>query len=162
GVTQSKPSLALDNLRASVIIVVVAFHSVLPYLNFLPAANYQFDSPPYLWHSFPIIDSHRWIGFDLFCAHQDVYLISLMFFLSGVFVWPSLRRKGAWQFLRDRALRLGLPFVFYELFLSPLAHYANYRVTATDLSFVTYMQHLVALPFWPSGPPWFLAELLAF
>jgi hypothetical protein len=38
------------------------------------------------------------VGFDIFCAFQDVYLMSFMFFMSGLFVWPSLRRKGSTVF----------------------------------------------------------------
>jgi hypothetical protein len=33
-------------------------------------------------------------GVDLFLHFNDNYLMSLMFFLSGLFVWPSLARKG--------------------------------------------------------------------
>ena len=43
----SRSSIALGNLRAVVIIMVLAFHSVLPYLASLPAAAYPFDSAPY-------------------------------------------------------------------------------------------------------------------
>jgi len=74
-----RASLALDNLRASVILLVVAFHSALAYLNFLPAAPFAFNNPPYLWRAFPIVDTERWFGFDLFCAWQDVFLMSLFF-----------------------------------------------------------------------------------
>src|SRR5215468_4730688 len=94
-----RSSLALGNLRAFVILVVLSFHSVLAYLHFLPAAPSGFDSPPYLWRAFPIIDSQRWFGFDLYCAWQDVFLMSLFFFLSGLFVWSSLTRKGTGNFL---------------------------------------------------------------
>src|SRR5215470_18864280 len=108
----SRSSLALGNLRAFVILLVLSFHSVLAYLQFLPAAPFPFDSPPYLWRAFPIVDSNRWFGFDLYCAWQDVFLMSLFFFLSGLFVRPSLRRKGTQTFLLDRVLRLGVPFAF--------------------------------------------------
>ena len=37
--------------------------------------------------------------------------MSLMFFLSGLFVWPSLQRKSSVTFLSDRLLRLGLPMI---------------------------------------------------
>ena len=91
----SGSSLALSNLRAFVILIVLAFHSVLAYLGSLPAAPFPFDNAPFRWNAFPIVDSQRWFGFDLFCAFQDVYLMSFMFFLSGLFVWPSLKRKGS-------------------------------------------------------------------
>ena len=60
----SKSSLALSNLRAVVILIVLAFHSVLAYLDFLPAKPYPFSDPPFKWQAFPIIDSQRWMGFD--------------------------------------------------------------------------------------------------
>src|SRR5262245_15338339 len=107
----SKTSLALSNLRAIVILIVLGFHSILAYLAWLPAAPYRLEVAPYDWQAFPIIDKERWLGFDLFCAWNDVCLMSLMFFLSGLFVWPSLRRKQSLGYLRDRLMRLGLPLV---------------------------------------------------
>ena len=67
---------------------------------------FAFERAPYRWTAFPMVDLERWLGFDIFCGFQDVYLMSLMFFLSGVFVWPSLVRKGEVAFLQSRFLRL--------------------------------------------------------
>lgn len=154
-------SLAIDNLRGVVILLVLAFHSVLAYVNFLPDAPFAFDAPPFMWRSFPIVDQHRFIGFDLFCAWLDVFLMSFFLFLSGLFVWPSLSRKRPRGFLSDRLLRLGLPFALCVMFLVPLAHYPTYLQTAAEPGFKAYWQHLIALPFWPNGPTWFLWLLLA-
>ena|SRR5271156_1372883 len=64
-------SLALSNLRANVILIVLGFHSMLAYLVWIPfAAATDFARPPCAWRSFPIIDSHRFFGFDLFCAYR--------------------------------------------------------------------------------------------
>jgi hypothetical protein len=158
----STPALALNNLRTFAIVIVLAVHSFIAYLASSPASSFRFDDPPFRWRSIPIVDGDRWFGFDIFCAHQDTYLIALLFFLSGLFVWPSLTRKGARNFLRDRAVRLGLPFALAVGLLMPVAHYPIYRVTAADTSVTAYWQHLLALPFWPSGPPWFLWVLLVF
>ena len=76
------PSLALNNLRTFAIVIVLAVHSFVAYLGSSPAAPFRFDDPPFRWRSIPIIDSDRWFGFDIFCAHQDTYLIALLFFLS--------------------------------------------------------------------------------
>ena len=154
-------SLAIDNLRAVVIVLVVAFHAVIAYLAFLPNQPYPFDQPPFAWRSFPIIDSQRWFGFDLFCAWLDVFLMSFFFLLSGLFVWPSLKRKGAGAFLTGRVLRLGLPFAVVVALLMPLALYPSYLQTASDPSPAAFWQHWLALSFWPCGPMWFLWLLLA-
>ncbi len=158
----ARSSLALSNLRAVVIVIVLAFHSVLPYLAFLPASPYPFDAPPYQWRAFPVVDSQRWFGFDLFCAWQDVSLMALMFFLSGLFVAGSLGRKGSWAFLSDRMLRIGVPFALAATFLMPIAYYPAYGATAVDPSLGAFWKHWTALPFWPCGPQWFLWLLLGF
>jgi acyltransferase-like protein len=155
-----RTSAAIDNLRAIVILLVLSFHSVLAYLNFLPASPFGFDDPPYLWRAFPIIDPERWLGFDLFCAWQDVFLMSFFMFLSGLFVWPSLNRKGPLTFLSDRMLRIGLPFAVVVLLLSPLAHYPTYLQTATDPGLEAFWRHWLSLPLWPVGPMWFLGLLM--
>jgi acyltransferase-like protein len=86
--------------------------------------------------------------------------MSLFFFLSGLFVWQSLERKGVRTFLRDRIVRLGIPFAFVVALLMPLANYPTYLQTATDPSFTAFWGHWLALPFWPCGPMWFLWLLL--
>jgi glucan biosynthesis protein C len=155
-----RTSLAIDNLRAFVILLVLSFHSVLAYIDFLPHRPFAFDDPPFLWRAFPIVDPQRWLGFDLFCAWQDVFLMSFFLLLSGLFTWPSLTRKGARAFLADRLFRLGLPFAAVVIFLVPLAHYPTYLQTAADPSLADFWRHWRQLPFWPSGPMWFLWILL--
>lgn len=149
----------LSNLRAVVILIVVAFHSALPYLASQPPQPFAFDAAPYLWIAFPIIDPERWFGFDLFCAWQDISLMTLMFFLAGLFTPTSLGRKSPLAYLADRWWRIGLPFVLAVAVLSPLAYYASYRLTATNPSPSAFWQQWLALPMWPSGPQWFLWQL---
>ena len=160
--SQSQTSQALKNLRAFAIVMVVSFHSVLAYLASQPAAPEPFDNPPYHWLATPILDSQRWLGFDIYAALQYVALMPLMFFLSGIFVWPSLVRGGSWNFFYGRLLRIGLPFVFGVYLLMPIAYYPVFRVTAADPSWLAYWRHWTALPFWPGGPLWFLWQLLLF
>jgi peptidoglycan/LPS O-acetylase OafA/YrhL len=156
-----KTSLALNNLRGYAIMIVIAFHSCIAYIVNQPATSPAFDTPPYAWQGNPIVDADRFIGFDLFCALQFLYMMQLMFFLSGLFVWPSLRRKGAGQFLLDRFLRLGVPFLIGVYLVIPLTYYPVYRVTAVDPSWSQYWAHLWALPFTPTGPLWFLSFAFA-
>lgn len=119
-----------------------------------------FDSPPYEWQAHPIIDSNRWWGFDLFGAFQFLHLMQLMFFLSGLFVWSSLVRKGAATFLIDRVIRLGVPFAVGVILLMPLAYFPAYSVRSVDPSWSGFWSHWISLPFWPSGPTWFLWFIL--
>jgi len=151
---------ALDYLRAFITVLVVGHHSVLAYALISPNAAPRHPLHPWL-AGIPIADSHRLVGFDLFAFFNDTFFMSLMFLLSGLFVWPSLARKGATRFLRDRLLRLGVPFGVMAL-LAPLAYYAAYRVTARDPSVATFWREWLSLEMWPSGPVWFISVLLAF
>ena len=157
----SRSSIALSNLRGVFIVLVLAFHSVLAYLQSLPSGHYRFDVVPYRWQAIPIVDSERFFGFDLFCAWNDIGMMAMMFLLSGVFVPHSLARKGSARFVSDRLLRIGVPMALAIALLMPLAYYPTYAVTATDPSIGAYWAHLSALPFWPCGPQWFLWQLLA-
>jgi hypothetical protein len=156
----SETSLALRNLRGVVIILIVAFHSFSAYIVSQPASPPPFDNPPYAWRAFPIIDSERWIGFDLLCAFLFLFLMQLMFFLSGLFVWPSLLRRGWGTFVVRRVLRLGVPFVAGTYLLMPLAFYPVYRRTAVDPAWSAFWSHWTVLPISPAGPLWFLWFLL--
>jgi len=151
---------ALDYLRAFITVLVVAHHSVLAYALISPSAAPRDPLHPWL-AGIPIADGHRLVVFDLFGLFNDTFFMSLMFLLSGLFVWPSLARKGSAKFLRDRMLRLGVPFAAMAL-LAPVAYYAAYRVAAPDPSVRAFWREWLSLGMWPSGPLWFISVLLAF
>ena len=81
-------------------------HASMPYLAFSKAPAAAFSQSPYLWLAFPVVDGQHYFGFDLFAAWLDVYLMSLMFFLSGLFVHSALVGKGFRPFLVQRIVRL--------------------------------------------------------
>jgi hypothetical protein len=154
--------VSLSNLRAFVIVIVVAFHSCLAYLSFAPAPTTAFNQPPYSWQAFPVVDAHRWIVFDVFCAWQDVSLMALMFFLSGLLTPRSLLRKKAMTYIYDRFWRIGFPFIFAIVFLSPLSFYPAYLMRTANSSLSGFWSQWSSLPAWPEGPQWFLWLLLVF
>jgi glucans biosynthesis protein C len=156
----SRTSLALSHARGFAIALVVGAHAALAYLQHQPNSQLGFSSPPYAWRVVPVVDAQHWLGFDLFCALQFVVLMPFMFFLSGLFVWASLTRRGTWNFLRDRLIRIGVPFIIGVYLLMPVAYYPAYRVGAVDPSWSAFWAQWTALPFWASGPLWFLWQIL--
>lgn len=154
-------SLAIANLRGVFILILVSFHACLAYLGSTPAPPASFDQPPFLWLAFPIVDERRFYGFDLYCAWEDVHVMALMFFMSGLFVAPSLRRKGATRFALDRLWRLGLPFLFSTLALMPVAIYPVFHRLNPRAGLADYLAAYCNLPFLPNGPTWFLWLLTA-
>ena len=116
------------NLRGLATALQFTVHSSLAYLASVKTQPFPFDRPPYGWLAPPILDAHRWFGFDAFCAWPDVYLMALLFFVSGVFTDPSIERDGGLRFLRKRVLRLGAPLLFGVTVLMPVALNPVYRV----------------------------------
>ena len=58
-----------------------------------------------------------------------------MFFISGLFVWKSLVKKGPIHFLKDRVLRLGISFVILLTVIMPLAYYPSFLMTGATTDF---------------------------
>ena len=92
---------------------------------------------------------------------NDSFMMVAMFLLSGLFVWPSLQRKGASDFLRGRWLRLGVPLAVGVVILMPIAYYAI-EPHNSGSGFGAYWWKTVTVGPWESGPIWFLGVLLAF
>ncbi len=65
-------------------------------------------------------------------------------------------------FLRDRLLRLGLPFVVAAAVIAPLAYYPTYLLMPAPAGIAGYWQQWRALGNWPAGPAWFIWVLLTF
>src|ERR1700694_4619679 len=108
---------ALDRARTFITLLVLIHHSVIAYT--------------YFGHT----DRQSFLGFDGVVVFNDSFFMAAMFFLSGLFVWPSLQRKRTGWFLRGRCWRLGLPFVVCALFLMPIAYYAVSLRLHPEISF---------------------------
>lgn len=154
-------NVALGYLRAFITVLVLAHHAVLAYAPFAPPPPASLVDSPRWWQAFPVVDTQRWNGFATFAGFNDTFFMSLMFFLSGLFVWNSLQRKGAGQFLRDRVLRLGLPFAVAVTLVAPLAYYPTYLQSGQH-GFSGFWHQWTSLGSWPAGPAWFVWLLLAF
>ncbi len=154
-------SVPIGYLRAFVTALVVAYHAALGYLALLPPGPLPLASG--LWRIFPIVDPKKWVGFDAFFVFDNTFFMSLMFWLSGLFVAASLRRKGPGGFLAGRLMRLGPPFVFGALVIAPLAFYAAWRAAGAELGPVEFWGRILPdVARGAAGPVWFLWMLFAF
>src|SRR6266581_7195996 len=99
-------NLALDRARTFLTLVVLLHHAIIPYT--------------YFGHT----DPKSFFGFDMIVLATDSFFMAMFFFLSGLFAWSGIARKGPANYLQDRLLRLGLPFVICALTVIPIAYYA--------------------------------------
>ena len=160
--SRARRNVALAYLRTFVVILVLAHHTSLAYFPKVPLTRTSLFVQPRLWKAFPILDSHRWTGFAIFVVFNEMFFMSLLFFLSGLFVWSSLERKGTQTFMRDRMLRLALPFIFAAAIVAPLAYYPAYAIRNADPSVAGFLRQWLSLGEWPTGPAWFIWVLLVF
>ena len=138
--------VALDRARTFITLLVVIHHSVV---NFTYFGNG---------------DRMRWLGFDLVVLFNDSFFMAFMFLISGLFVHESLTRRGAAEYLRRRAWRLGVPLLISIFVLIPIAYYASFLryhlPGTTDFNFFHFWWHSITIGPWPSGQSWFLWVLL--
>jgi len=140
--------VALDRARTFITLLVVIHHSVVNFTHFGNG------------------DRMRWLGFDLIVLINDSFFMAFMFLISGLFVHDSLTRRGAAEYLRRRAWRLGVPLLVSIFVLIPIAYYASFLryhlPGTTDFNFFHYWGRMITTGPWPSGQSWFLWVLLAF
>ena len=140
----STRNFSLDRARTFLTQVVLLHHAVIPYT--------------YYGHT----DPKEFFGFDMIVLATDSFFMAMFFFLSGLFVWPGIARKGPLNYLPDRLLRLGLPFVICAFTVIPLAYYAISLRQHPEIGFSEFWWNTITKGPWPSGPIWFLWVLLAF
>jgi peptidoglycan/LPS O-acetylase OafA/YrhL len=158
---QSEYNVSIGYLRAFVTVLVVAHHAALAYATFSPPVAPSFIASPRWWQAFPVVDAQKWSGASTMVGFNDTFFMSLMFFISGLFVWTSLQRKRTDGFLRDRTLRLGIPFLGAAAIIGPLAYYPSYlQIGQHGVS--GFIHQWLSLGVWPAGPAWFVWLLLAF
>jgi surface polysaccharide O-acyltransferase-like enzyme len=137
-------NFSIDRTRTFLTLVVLIHHAVIPYT--------------YFGHT----DPKYWIGFDCVVLATDSFFMAMFFFLSGLFVWPSLGRKSPGTFFHDRLLRLGLPFAIAAFTVIPVAYYAISLRQHPDVGFAEFYWKTITVGPWPSGPVWFVWVLLVF
>jgi len=151
-----KRDIAIDYLRSSVIVAVVAHHAALAYTTFS-----HYDPVHYERSTAPIVDTVRFFPLDVLAGWIDIFSMSLMFFISGLFVSPSLARKGVSRFLAGRAKRLGIPFIVSITLLSPIAFYPSWLLSDIVIE-GGFLSLFFTNDVWSPGPAWFISVLLMF
>lgn len=149
--------LWIDYLRSFIIILVVAHHSALAYTTFA-----TFNKEVYILSTNPVVDPQRWIGTDILVFFNDIFFMSLMFLISGMFVIKSLNKKGRNAFIRERYNRLFFPFLAGVSLLMLIAHYPGYSLAHSEGKIGNYIFDFFFIEGWPVGPPWFIWVLFAF
>lgn len=144
----------LDDLKAILIAAIIAIHGVLGYAGFDQWWSYADVQETVLQPATEIVLMALVGPFALF-------MIALLFLMAGLLAAPSLQRKGPRRFIRERLLRLGIPFAAFTLVLWPLLMYALYHPLGAAPG--SYLEEFLSDEgYIDTGPLWFVGVLLIF
>lgn len=143
----------IDNLRSTMVFLVVASNAAATYSHmrwwyyYAPGSNGAYVKLAFLIFQYGLL----------------TFFMGILFLLAGYFTPISYDRKGVWRFLRDRALRLGVPTLLYVFVIhDAIGHYLLgwHGDQPFWPNYVYYLTH------WDwvdgTGPMWFTLTLLAF
>jgi len=101
----------LDHLRVTLTLLVVAHHASQAYAP--------------LSGSWPISNPTKSEVLDPFQAVNAAFFMGLFFLIAAYFVPGALERKGIGAFVKARFIRLGIPALFFAVFIfAPIAYFS--------------------------------------
>jgi len=112
---------------------------------------------PTWWY---VLDPNSSDFFALLVLLIDVPIMPMLFFVAGYFALPSLQKRGARLFLKEKLVRIGIPWVLGVLLLAPLTTYLIYLSRHIPMGYLQFW----ATDFWgkmyQQSVYWFLGVLL--
>ncbi len=137
----------LDHLRAVIILLVIVLHASITFMV----------APPPWWY---VIAPTNSMLFTVLVLLVDVPIMQALFFIAGFFAYTSLEKHGSARFLRQKVVRLGLPWLFGVVFLAPPV---TYLITVTNGTAKPYLQFWATDfwgPYYQQSVYWYLGILL--
>jgi len=137
----------LDNLRAVVILLVVLLHASITYMAYAPE----------WWY---VLDPDQGIGWTMLVLLVDVPNMQALFFVAGFLALPSLARRGTGGFVREKLIRLGVPWVFGVVVLAPLITYMIFVSRGIERPYLEFWFGDFWGTWFQQAVYWFLGALL--
>jgi hypothetical protein len=114
------------------VIFVILFHT---------AASYSRQVPFWPFHDSSIVAEQGIL--DILMMYIDVFNMPIFFFIAGFFALPTLKRKGAMKFLKEKILRLGIPLLLIAVLILPFLDYIHYYTQTVNkgidaINFIEY------------------------
>ena len=103
--TNSKRLNYIDNLRSLTVSLLIIYHLAMAY-NTWGEPNYIFLGETKFFSAIIVLISP--------------WFMPLMFLLAGIGAFYSLKKRSFATFIKERLIRLGIPFVFGMLIINPM------------------------------------------
>jgi fucose 4-O-acetylase-like acetyltransferase len=146
--------LYLDNLKVVLIAAIIALHAIGSYAGKTEVWTYTELREVTLSPVTEVVLVVLALPFGLF-------LIALLFLISGLLTAPSVDHKGPARFARNRLVRLGIPFAAYVLVIQPASVFAlEHPLGEAPRSY--WAEFLGEERVLDTGPLWFVGVLLIY
>jgi len=139
----------LDNIRSSVILLVIILHGLMTYMAYAPQWGY-------------VVDPQNSLVFTALVLLIDVPIMQVMFFISGYFAMPSLKKSGVKTFLKKKLFHVGLPWILGVLLFSPPIAYLIYYSRHVPMSLLQFWQTDFWGKMYQQSVYWYLGILMLF
>ncbi|KRR19492.1 hypothetical protein CQ14_16845 [Bradyrhizobium lablabi] len=145
--------LFIDNIRWSMIILVLSMHACDTYS---PFGNWYYVDRQKT-------DLGTALFFGIYQSFLQAFFMAALFFVAGYFAAAAYDRKGFAPFVRDCFLRLGVPTLLFMFVIGPLTQYFLSWTWGSGGFGHQWFKHIRDGE-WLSetGPMWFCAALLLF
>jgi hypothetical protein len=147
---ETRRIVPIDNLKAVLVAWIIAGHAMLGYA--------AIGGWPYDEVSETTLPPQLELALSALLGPTAVFVIGTFFFLSGLFAPSNIARHGPAGFLRQRLVRLGLPWLLFTLLIWPVLMWFAYRSAGHPIPIWEAWQ--ARQPFLDSGPLWFVQILL--
>jgi glucans biosynthesis protein C len=147
----------MDNIRALAMMLGIFFHAALAY-------------SPVMQHVWPAADYQNSAVIDIFAWFSHLFRMPLFFLVSGFFALLLIEKRGIKSFIKNRSLRIALPFaIFLPICLIAVMGGLIWATKSVEnpSSFIIFIKNAMANPT-EEQPPfstmhlWFLFNLFQF
>lgn len=139
----------IDNLRLLFTLLVILHHVCLTYGAKSGWYFYEYLHDPFTN-----------LIINILMAVNRTWVLGCFFMISAYFTPGSLDKKGTWDFMKDRLIRIGIPLVLFAFLIRPtMVYFVNRESLAEQY---TYLENILLLKNAAPGPAWFLEVLLVF
>ena len=139
----------LDNLKWGVVYLMVIFHAAMCYMAYAPEWWYVVDGREPSWAA------------TVFVCWADIFIMPVMFFVSGYFGLASLQRYDSRRFWRGKLTRIILPWLFGALFVAPWVTYIMLASRHSPVGFWEFYTTLFWGVLYQQAQYWYLGALTA-
>ena len=140
---------SLDNLRWAIVWLMVVFHAAMCYMAYAPEWWYVVDK------SQPLFSA------TAFVCWTDIFIMPVMFFLSGYFGLMSFSKHGCRAFWKGKLHHIVAPWLFGSIVIAPFIAYLMLATRNSPISFWEFYTTLFWGPYYQQAHYWYLGALTA-